>query len=97
MSGAAKSLTYATNVWRVLTEEPREANTEGGIFPAIFGTVMMVLIMTVVVVPFGVVAVLYKVGILVVLVALAISAFIPELPLRRTHAHEDRSPVVEQL
>ena len=59
MSALAKSLTYVANVWRVLSEEPREANTEGGIFPAIFGTVMMVLIMTVVVVPFGVIAALY--------------------------------------
>jgi len=37
-----KSWTYLTNVWSVLSTEPREANTEGGIFPAIFGTVMMV-------------------------------------------------------
>jgi len=42
-----------------LTEEPRESNTEGGIFPAIFGTVMMVFLMTFLVVPFGVLAALY--------------------------------------
>jgi phosphate transport system permease protein len=59
MSVWAKSWMYAANFWRVLTEEPREANTEGGIFPAIFGTVMMVLIMSVVVVPFGVLAAVY--------------------------------------
>ena len=47
------------NFWSVLSEEPREANTEGGIFPAIFGTVMMVLIMSVAVVPFGVLAAFY--------------------------------------
>jgi phosphate transport system permease protein len=39
--------------------EPREANTEGGIFPAIFGTVLMVIIMSIVVTPFGVVAAVY--------------------------------------
>lgn len=50
---------YAGNMWKVLTEEPREANTEGGIFPAIFGTVMMVIIMSIAVVPFGVLAALY--------------------------------------
>jgi phosphate transport system permease protein len=50
---------YVRNFWTVLSEEPREANTEGGIFPAIFGTVMMVLIMSVVVVPFGVLAAVY--------------------------------------
>jgi phosphate transport system permease protein len=59
MGWVAKSGTYMANVWRVLTEEPREANTEGGIFPAIFGTVMMVFIMTIAVVPFGVLAALY--------------------------------------
>ncbi|MSP67868.1 MAG: phosphate ABC transporter, permease protein PstA, partial [Alphaproteobacteria bacterium] len=42
-----------------LTTEPREANTEGGILPAIFGTVAMTLIMVVIVAPFGVVTALY--------------------------------------
>ncbi len=59
MGVPAKIWIYITNVWRVLADEPREANTEGGIFPAIFGTVMMVLIMSMAVVPFGVLAALY--------------------------------------
>ncbi len=59
MGTPAKIWIYITNVWKVLTDEPREANTEGGIFPAIFGTVMMVLIMSMAVVPFGVLAALY--------------------------------------
>ncbi|MGL1958878.1 MAG: phosphate ABC transporter permease PstA [Colwellia sp.] len=42
-----------------LIDDPREANTEGGVFPAIFGTVLMVLLMTVIVSPFGVVAAIY--------------------------------------
>ncbi len=50
---------YGAKVWEFVSEEPREANTEGGIFPAIFGTVMMVLLMSVFVTPFGVVAALY--------------------------------------
>ena len=54
-----KIKTYFVNFWAVLSQEPREANTEGGIFPAIFGTVMMVLIMSVAVVPFGVLAAFY--------------------------------------
>jgi phosphate transport system permease protein len=54
-----KMLIYISNVWTVLSDEPREANTEGGIFPAIFGTVLMVLIMSVAVVPFGVLAAIY--------------------------------------
>ncbi len=46
--------------WReFLTSEPREANTEGGVLPAIFGTVMMTLIMSFSVAPFGVIAALY--------------------------------------
>ena len=54
-----KLLMYVHNFWEVLSEEPREANTEGGIFPAIFGTVLMVVIMSIAVVPFGVLAAIY--------------------------------------
>lgn len=50
---------FGSKIWEFVSEDPREANTEGGIFPAIFGTVMMVLIMSVVVMPFGVLAALY--------------------------------------
>jgi phosphate transport system permease protein len=50
---------YMVKLWEFVSDEPREANTEGGIFPAIFGTVMMVIIMSIMVVPFGVVAAVY--------------------------------------
>lgn len=50
---------YFSKLWEFLTDEPREANTEGGIFPAIFGTVVMVMIMSVIVTPLGVVAAVY--------------------------------------
>lgn len=50
---------YWHEVWKFVSGDPREANTEGGIFPAIFGTVMMVIIMAVLVTPFGVVAAVY--------------------------------------
>jgi len=50
---------YGERWWEYLTHAPREANSEGGVFPAIFGTVMMTLIMTLLVVPFGVLAALY--------------------------------------
>jgi len=50
---------YFERVTGFLTGFPREANTEGGIFPAIFGTVTMVLIMSVLVTPFGVLAAIY--------------------------------------
>ena len=42
-----------------MLDEPREANTEGGVFPAIFGTIMMVFIMSFIVTPFGVIAAVY--------------------------------------
>lgn len=51
--------TYFSKLGEFLADEPREANTEGGIFPAIFGTVMMVMLMSVFVTPFGVVAAVY--------------------------------------
>ena len=73
-----KCLTYLGNVWTVLYDEPREANTEGGIFPAIFGTVLMVLIMSVAVVPFGVLAAFYlkeyaRQGVMVRIVRIAVN------------------------
>ncbi|MDR4461060.1 MAG: phosphate ABC transporter permease PstA [Nitrospirales bacterium] len=73
-----KTLMYVENIWNVLTDEPREANTEGGIFPAIFGTVMMVLVMSVAVVPFGVLAAVYlkeyaKQGLLTRMIRIAVN------------------------
>ena len=50
---------YAARMWEFLWDDPRESNTEGGIFPAIFGTVMMVLLMSLLVVPLGVMASLF--------------------------------------
>ena len=50
---------YCASIWAFLSEGSREANTEGGVFPALFGTVLMVLLMSVLVTPFGVVAALY--------------------------------------
>jgi len=59
MSTFAKSKLYVAKLWEFVSGEPREANTEGGIFPAIFGTVMMVLLMSVFVTPFGILAAMY--------------------------------------
>jgi phosphate transport system permease protein len=59
MGGLQKSALYLSNLWRFLSENPREANTEGGVFPAIFGTILMVLLMSVIVTPFGVIAAVY--------------------------------------
>ena len=78
LSGAGRARVYASRLWSFLADEPREANTEGGIFPAIFGTVMMVFIMSLAVVPLGVVAALYlreyaKQGPLVRIVRIAVN------------------------
>ncbi|MCP8466975.1 phosphate ABC transporter permease PstA [Pseudomonas sp. ZM23] len=59
MGVGAKFVFYFKKLWEFLSDDPREANTEGGIFPAIFGTVMMTLVMAVIVTPFGVIAAVY--------------------------------------
>jgi phosphate transport system permease protein len=59
MSALDKLWHYLESFSLFLSEQPREANTEGGIFPAIFGTVLMVLLMSVLVTPFGVIAAVY--------------------------------------
>lgn len=50
---------YMRKLIEFVMDDPREANTEGGIFPAIFGTVLMVLLMSVITTPFGVMAAIY--------------------------------------
>lgn len=52
--GGWKNLT-----WEFLSQFPREGMTKGGIFPAIVGTAMMTLIMTVAAVPFGAITAVY--------------------------------------
>jgi len=59
MGIAGKIGHFFHNMWKFVAQDPREANTEGGIFPAIFGTVLMVLLMSVFVTPLGVVAAVY--------------------------------------
>ncbi len=59
LSRGGKWSLYASRWREFLLDEPREANSEGGVFPAIFGTVVMTLIMSLFVVPFGVMAALY--------------------------------------
>ncbi len=50
---------YLARWGEFLLDDPREANSEGGVFPAIWGTVAMTMIMSLIVVPFGVLAALY--------------------------------------
>jgi phosphate transport system permease protein len=54
-----KLVYYISHFVEFVIDEPREANTEGGIFPAIFGTVVMVIVMSIIVTPFGVIAAVY--------------------------------------
>lgn len=78
LSTTQKLGVFASRWKEFLTDDPREANSEGGVFPAIFGTVAMTLIMSLAVVPFGVLAALYlreyaKAGPLVSAVRIAVN------------------------
>jgi phosphate transport system permease protein len=59
MNTTQKLVHWGEQVKKFLSDSPREANTEGGVFPAIFGTVLMVILMSIVVMPFGVIAAVY--------------------------------------
>ncbi len=73
-----KTGTYCSRWWEYLSADPREANMEGGVFPAIVGTVLLTLIMIILVVPLGVIAAVYlreyaKQGWLVSLVRISVN------------------------
>ena len=59
LSFAGRLAVYGSRWWEFVSEDPRQAGTAGGVFPAIWGTVVMTLGMTLAVVPFGVLAALY--------------------------------------
>ncbi len=78
MTFLAKAKHYAAKVWELVSDDPREANQDGGIFPAIFGTVLMVFLMAIACFPLGVLAGIYlgeyaKSGPLVNLVRVAVN------------------------
>lgn len=78
MGSLAKLRLYGARGLEFVSGDPRESNTEGGIFPAIFGTVLMVFLMSFAVAPMGVLAALYlreyaKQGPLVRLVRIAVN------------------------
>jgi phosphate transport system permease protein len=50
---------WSTVTWEFLTAVPRDGMTEGGIFPAIFGTCALVVLMVIALIPFGVGAAIY--------------------------------------
>ncbi len=59
MGLAEKSWFYMGKLKELILDEPREANTEGGIFPAIFGTILLIFTMSLFSFPFGVIAAIY--------------------------------------
>lgn len=59
MSFGQKLRHWLAQVHQFLTDNPRNASTEGGVFPAIFGTVLMVILMSIIVMPLGVIAAVY--------------------------------------
>ncbi len=59
LSRAERWAVYGSRWWEFISDVPREANSEGGVFPAMFGTVVMTLLMSLAVVPIGVMAALY--------------------------------------
>lgn len=59
MSPINKLSIYFDKVADLFTEDPREANTEGGLLPAIFGTILLIFVMSIVSFPFGVIAAIY--------------------------------------
>lgn len=59
LSTTEKMGIYISRWWEFLFDEPREANSEGGVWPAIVGTITLTMIMAIAVVPFGVLAALY--------------------------------------
>jgi phosphate transport system permease protein len=54
-----KFLLLSGNIAEFLLQPPRQFNAEGGVFPAIVGTVVLVLLMSVIVTPLGVLAAIY--------------------------------------
>ncbi len=59
MSGFDKALFYLSKLKELFVGQPRESNTEGGLFPAIFGTVMLIFLMSLFSFPLGVIAAVY--------------------------------------
>ncbi len=69
---------YFSRWWEYLSTGPREANTEGGVYPVIVGTVLLTLMLTIFVTPLGVIAALYlreyaKQGLVTSLIRIAVN------------------------
>jgi phosphate transport system permease protein len=59
MTFGQKLRVFVSRWWEFLSDDPRNGTSEGGVFPAIWGTATMTMLMSLLVVPFGVQAALY--------------------------------------
>ncbi len=59
LSTSDKWSVYASRWYEFIVGQPREANTEGGVLPAIVGTLTMMVLLSLAVAPFGVITALY--------------------------------------
>ena len=78
LSAGGKAGVYLDRWVEYLTAEPRAENTEGGVYPVIFGTVFLTLLLTAIVVPLGVIAAIYireyaRQGIVISIIRIAIN------------------------
>jgi phosphate transport system permease protein len=69
---------YLSRWWEFLTANPRNANTEGGVWPAILGTSLMTMLMSLAVTPFGIISALFlreyaKAGVMISAVRIAVN------------------------
>lgn len=78
MSIIDKCKHYIVKIWELVFDKPRESNTEGGLFPAIVGTIAMVFLMSFLSFPLGVISGIYlreyaKEGFFIRLVRIAVN------------------------
>lgn len=78
MGIGSKLAHYAEKIRELIMDEPRESNTEGGLYPAIFGTVILIIVMSLFSFPLGVITAIYlreyaKEGLLVRMVRIAVN------------------------
>lgn len=59
MSAGQKWRHFGHQLWHFVSDSSGEGQRDGGVFPAIFGTILMVLLMSVVVMPLGVIAAIW--------------------------------------
>lgn len=59
MSLGQKWRHFGQQIWHFISDSSSDGQRDGGVFPAIFGTILMVLLMSIVVMPLGVIAAIW--------------------------------------